>query len=394
MWRPLLAEDVREHAVAAAREVGRAIVAAPWEQLAAELPDRARGDRAAGLVDLGRGRAGGALLLDRLGRAESARALIQTSIDAIDELDPGFVAGYTGVAWVAQALEGATLDAGEAEPLCEQVDAAVLEALASWRGEHDLVDGLVGIGVYCAARLPRPAAHAGLARVVRELAAHAVHDAAGARWPSAPGEPALFDVGLAHGAAGAIALLARALDIAEARPLLDDAVRWLRALDRADEPQRFPGKVLANGQRLAGRHGWCYGDLGIAAALYGAGVRARRDDWCAHALDVARTAAQLHPADTAVHDAGLCHGSAGCGHIFNRLYQATGDPACARAARTWFAHALALRNASGDVGIAGFLASGTRRSPGLLAGATGTALALLAAATDVEPRWDEVLLLA
>ena len=40
-------------------------------------------------------------------------------------------------------------------------------------------------------------------------------------------------------------------------------------------------------------------------------------------------------------DSGLCHGAAGVGHLFNRLYQASGDPALAEAARFWFDRALA-----------------------------------------------------
>ena len=39
-------------------------------------------------------------------------------------------------------------------------------------------------------------------------------------------------------------------------------------------------------------------------------------------------------------DAGLCHGAAGLGHVFNRLFQATGEQRLALAAREWFSVAL------------------------------------------------------
>lgn len=95
---------------------------------------------------------------------------------------------------------------------------------------------------------------------------------------------------------------------------------------------------------------------------------------------------------------GLCHGAARLGHIFNRLYQATGDEPLANAARFWFHRTLEMRHP--ERGIAGYAAfmperSGEERwvdSPGLLEGAAGVALALLAATTSVEPNWDRMLI--
>src|SRR5262249_14299323 len=94
----------------------------------------------------------------------------------------------------------------------------------------------------------------------------------------------------------------------------------------------------------------------------------------------------------------LCHGAAGLGHLFNRLFQATGDEHLAEAARVWFRRTLDLRQPGR--GIAGFEAgkgNAHRRllwvdDPGLLQGAAGIALALLAAATPLEPGWDRLLL--
>jgi hypothetical protein len=97
-----------------------------------------------------------------------------------------------------------------------------------------------------------------------------------------------------------------------------------------------------------------------------------------------------------VADAGLCHGAAGIGHVFNRLYQATGDMEMGKAAHAWFDDALARREPG--TGIAGFSMAfgkdGSERvdEPGFLLGATGIGLALLGAVSEVEPAWDRVLL--
>ena len=88
------------------------------------------------------------------------------------------------------------------------------------------------------------------------------------------------------------------------------------------------------------------------------------------------------------------------GHVFNRLYQATGDAPLGDAARFWFDQTLALRQPG--CGIAGFAtrfpqADGSVRwapAPGLIDGASGIVLALLAAASPHEPYWDGILLLS
>jgi hypothetical protein len=99
-------------------------------------------------------------------------------------------------------------------------------------------------------------------------------------------------------------------------------------------------------------------------------------------------------------DAGLCHGAAGDAHLFNRLYQATGDPAFAEAARHWYERALDLRRP--DEGFAGFPSWGPDRDrkmtwiadAGFLTGAAGVGLAMLAATTPIEPQWDRLLLVS
>jgi class I lanthipeptide synthase len=117
-------------------------------------------------------------------------------------------------------------------------------------------------------------------------------------------------------------------------------------------------------------------------------------------LRLGRTVAQCPASDSGVKDCGLCHGAAGVAHLFNRLFQATGEPLFKTAAVRWFGRTLQMRRPSQDV--AGFFALEITRNKrwravaklGLLEGATGVALALLAAATEVEPNWDRMMLTA
>jgi lantibiotic modifying enzyme len=124
-------------------------------------------------------------------------------------------------------------------------------------------------------------------------------------------------------------------------------------------------------------------------------------EWETEALEIARCAAAGPPEEAGVVDAGFCHGATGLGHVFNRLYQATGDATLRRAARFWFERSLAMRQPGRGVG--GFQAltardDGTKywddEDRGILTGAAGIGLALLAAATPIEPEWDRMLLVS
>jgi hypothetical protein len=146
------------------------------------------------------------------------------------------------------------------------------------------------------------------------------------------------------------------------------------------------------------RTAWCYGDPGVAAVLLNAARAFGRPDWEEAALDAARLAARRAPEVVRAVDAGLCHGAAGLGHLFNRMHQAAGDPELKEAAVAWFRRALELRTPG--LGIAGYRAWTATRpgeraawqdDPGFLLGASGVGLALLAAVSDVDPAWDRVL---
>jgi len=147
---------------------------------------------------------------------------------------------------------------------------------------------------------------------------------------------------------------------------------------------------------------WWYGDLGIASALLIAARCLKQPAWEREALVIGRRVAARPAGQSGVVDSGLCYGAAGVGHLFNRLFQATGEARFSSAACFWFERTLAMRHP--NKGIAGFVAysSSTNRpnekrwiaAPGILRGAAGIALALLAATTPVEPEWDRMLLLS
>ncbi len=408
-WRPLLDGLAAERALAAAADIAAALVASPDGRIA-DVHDYD--------ASLGSGQAGIALFLAEYGDVTGDPAATALALELLDEaiektaaadrLSPRFYVGPVGLGWTLSVLGGRLIDD---DPSTSDVDDFVGRVLdvPSWEGSFDLVQGLTGLGVYSLERLPRPSARAQAEQVVALLAALAEESPYGVGWRTTPDmfapRAAKFpdghhDFGLAHGAAGVVAFLAHAVaaGITSARTLLEPAVGSLLAhrLDGAAEPQRgaYPGLVGLNATPAGTRFAWCYGDPGAAVALLAAGRALDRSDLVDEAVWVVRGCLARDAVNGGVVDAGLCHGAAGLGHLFNRLGQTLGDESALVLAQRWFGHALDHR--APDVPIAGFpyrLPGGPDRPMAdLLVGAAGVGLALLAAVTPEEPWWDSFLL--
>jgi hypothetical protein len=335
---------------------------------------------------------------------------------ATSPLVPSLFEGLAGVGWAAAQLRqvlGLELD-----DVFSEIDLALWEHLAEagWSATYDLVSGLVGIGASALERLPNPLAIACLDWIIDHLERTAESCPSGTTWwtdpgwlPGEHGAPyprGYYDLTVAHGVPGVAAFLARAaargIQPERARSLCEGAVGWIQARE-GDYPSGLPYLIeldIPTERTPRSRLAWCQGDLGVAAVLMATARVAGRQDWAVSAHALARRAAGRGVESAGVSDADFCHGAAGIGHLFNRLYQATGDAPLAEAARFWYDQVHAQRQPGR--GIAGFATlmpedDGSVRwleSPGLIAGATGIALALLASASPHAPCWDGILLLS
>jgi lantibiotic modifying enzyme len=161
----------------------------------------------------------------------------------------------------------------------------------------------------------------------------------------------------------------------------------------------FPAWAAEQEPSHYSRLGWCYGDLGTGVVLWLTARRTNNEKWREKALEILLHSTQRRePANTGVVDAGLCHGTAGIAHIYNRMYHYTGQDVFREAALYWFDRTLEM--ASFDDGYAGYKAlhgerrGGRVKEAGLLEGITGIGLALISAVSTVEPKWDQCLLLS
>lgn len=406
-WQPILTGDARIEAILSAREIAAAI--------------RMAGSAEHDHWSLAGGDTGIALFfayLDRLcpgeGYDEQAAERIERAIQCVASvpMQPALYSGFPGIAWTVAHLSEA--DAGDDDPLAT-IDEVLCDVVgvSPWQGEYDLVSGLTGLGVYALERLPAPAAVEILKRVIDRLDELAEPSADGVTWPT-PGDllartgvgrcdAKSYNLGVAHGMPGVIGMLAQALAagvaVDQSGRLLEGAVRWLLSQMLPDHHVgRFAYANEPGAPPIVARLAWCYSEAGIAPVLLAAARSAGRADWETVARQLARAAAERPDDATGVQDAGLCHGAAGLGHLFNRLYQSTGDSSLLKRSRRWFRRALAMRDS--DRPLAGFASlhygpdGKTYRldDPGFLEGAAGIGLALAAAAGDIAPDWDRVLL--
>jgi hypothetical protein len=408
-WRPILTGAERRRALAVVKEIAASLPNANWH----ESPDASLASGYAGLAITYAylSQAGLSSNQEAAGYLERAAQLIST-----ETVGPSLHEGFTGVGWAAAHLQNQLSNSEPAE-IPRILDSALYTHLNrdSWDCEYDLIEGLVGFGVYALERLPDPTATKCLELIVEHLEEIAVCQSNGITFPTKPGllpgsqreqhQDSYYDVGLAHGVAGVIAFLggvcASGVAHEKARALVCGTVKWLLSQKMSNSLRgRFPYFVGPNIRRKRARLAWCYGDAGIASALLLAGHCLKEPTWEREALEIARCAADRRPEQTAVVDATLCHGAAGLGHIFNRIFQLTGEVWSRKAALFWLNRTLELKLTGKGVG--GFLtyAHDENGKPqwiedaGFLEGAAGIALALLAATTSVEPSWDRALLLS
>lgn len=403
-WAPLLEGEAAERAAKAVSAIAADLRAA------AATPESAALD-----AEL-------ALFFGELARRSSvadhvlAVALIERAMDSVGEgnASPALFKGFTGVALTVGLLTGPVLapPVSEEDDPCAAVDEA-LEALLdaepfSETAPFDLLHGLSGFGVYALARMDRPTARRVLRKVIARLDEASVKRPDGRAWRSPPSSFALafpagtLDLGVAHGVAGVISMLgmACAAGVEEARPILEGSVAFLFAQEDKRAAARFPSAIVPSGPPPQVRWAWCYGDPGIAAALLVAARGAGEAAWEAKAREIARVAITCSAEKTLVMDAGICHGAAGLGHVYNRLFQATGDESIGEAARAWMNRALDMRQAG--KGIGGYQTYKTLQDassawgddPSILTGAPGIGLALMAATSDEEPAWDRMFALS
>ena len=335
--------------------------------------------------------------------------------DVFEQINDGrtyfsFAGGLSGIAWAVNHLsQKGFVDIDEKDPF-EEIDEFLssMMMLEIRKGNFDYLHGAIGVGLYFLSVL-NDRRKSYLRKLIDELDLISYKDEnGGICWISSmihDNDRKACNLGLSHGLASIIRFLGKAYKngISEDRSLLllNGAVEFL--LNSRQDPYAclsfFPNWVLDDHTPQSSRLAWCYGDLGIAASLYSAAGDVASNEWTETAIRILKhSASRSDIQNNGIKDAGLCHGTAGVAHIFNRLYNNTHVIEFQKAAEYWFEESLKM--AKFFDGLAGYQCyiSDTNTNyinqAGFLEGIAGIGLALLGAVSCTEPDWDHALLLS
>jgi lantibiotic modifying enzyme len=295
----------------------------------------------------------------------------------------GLSTGLSGVAWATMHL------AGESLPSVEQF-LREATAIVEPQAEFDLLSGTAGIALH-ALRLPHSEdSNSLLSTCCMQLCRRFEHYPGRPWWKELDASRATgtLDLGVAHGIAGVIPILAAAVNSgriadslhAQVLRVLEESIAQLLAQAMPSTEQGvFPAEVLDGKAPTGTRLGWCYGDAGIAAALMTTSSLLRRESLRTTAVNLAL--ASCDRAWTGIANPHICHGSAGLAQIFLRFWRATGDVRFLIAARHWVDDLVARAKVALEGSpVAGFLT-----------GLAGAGLVLIAFLGENDTTWDQLL---
>lgn len=304
--------------------------------------------------------------------------------------------GLTGVAWLLEYFNQCQGEDYEAA-MCESIDEMLTDFMDAkpWGGEIEFIYGLAGVGCYAARRGRQ---HQGIElyqRIVSFYEQQAIACDVGISWTQPQHSIFRYDkeaerefnLGLAHGVPGIIAILLPAIELPilseRATALVTKSCDWLMAQsDKTVRNISFYGSF--SGDKRNSRLGWCYGDLTIALTIARVGKVLGRQDYIEFATLVALDCAKRDSKQAMINDAGLCHGSAGLALIFKLIYQHIELPELLSACEFWVEHCLNLYRKDGLHGLYMFdgHSQSYAKSSGLLMGDAGVALCLLGVIDD------------
>jgi hypothetical protein len=213
------------------------------------------------------------------------------------------------------------------------------------------------------------------------------------RWrcphPIKPLEPAVNDLGLAHGVAGMLAALALTLAGLEGATAATAARAMRDLVDRRiaiGDCLAWPSTAQSDGTGPY-RSAWCYGAPGVIAAIYVTAEALGDRERAAFAVDAMCKLAAQPVESWLLEGEALCHGLTGNALCFASVAAAAGSGELWDAALRLAGDALDRLEANGDTCLARGFPDGWYDAVGLLDGACGVALGLLTLAGDADASW-------
>lgn len=342
------------------------------------------------------------LAINRLNR-------IIEDMETIEDMDWTFTAGFSGFAYFIEYLSSQDFIEIDTNEMLSEYDSYCHKVMlySLWKKKYDYFYGGLGIGKYLLSRKDFPMKNDYLIDIIgvlyktREIISDDKIVWFSSSSTSDQIEKDTYDFGIPHGLSGIIILLSQLyknnINRIKISLLIEPLVQFVLSYKSAKpELSLYPSKFAKGEETYNSRLAWCYGDLSVAIALWHASQALCRKDWEQESKTILLHASKRRDLqNNGVVDAGLCHGTSGIAHIFDRMYRNTGLPECKEAANYWFEQTLKM--AKFEDGLAGYKAlhlDGLQNEYGLLEGIAGIGLSLISYVSDIDSSWDECLLLS
>lgn len=338
-----------------------------------------------------------------------ARMMISS---VFDEINAGktyysFAGGLAGIGWTVKHLNKFGLYSSYDDDPLSAIDQFLYNMMMMEikSANYDYLHGAIGIGLFFLNVLNEKRKRS-LNKLINQLDKISIKREGAIYWSSSmrSGDTG-YNLGLSHGIASIIAFLGKMIQnnisTDKANQLLSGSLKFLlgNIQDTSKVLSYFPNWAVKEGEMEPSRLAWCYGDLGIGISLFNVSKIIKDKTLEDKAIQILlHSSSRRDRVKNGVVDAGLCHGTAGIAHVFNRLYNSTLKKEFLEASQFWFKETINILEKFND--LSGYLPgnndtkSDKKSDVGLLEGLSGIGLAMLGAAYDLEPYWDELLLLS
>lgn len=213
-----------------------------------------------------------------------------------------------------------------------------------------------------------------------------------------------FNFGLSHGITGVLALMSIAIikgvEVPGQREAIHKIVQQIMKWKEYDEfgpiwPAKVSWEENLEGRlkRVHCREAWCYGNPGVARAIWLSGIALNNNEWKNDALDTYRGIAKRPMERWNIESSTFCHGLAGLLQMVQRMYSDSGDEVIGDLRNNLLQQILELWDPDQPYGYYEYENSDKQDIPGLLDGAAGVFTVLAGLIQEQDLEWDSVFLI-